>query len=71
MLYFRLRLIQEPARFDDWIWDVTWITHNKSESSLAIALSHNSVQLYDWHKRTVLQRVQCEEICILYPFYKI
>ncbi|XP_064630402.1 tRNA (34-2'-O)-methyltransferase regulator WDR6-like [Lineus longissimus] len=60
-----LQLVQEPTRFDDWIWDVAWVT-SKAESTLAVAQGHNCVQLYDWRTRTVLESVQCEEICILY-----
>lgn len=34
---------------------------------LALGLGHNAVILLDWKSTDVLKRVQCEEVCIMYP----
>ncbi|XP_064601080.1 tRNA (34-2'-O)-methyltransferase regulator WDR6-like [Liolophura sinensis] len=50
---------------EDLIWDVTWL-NDKDDPILALGLGHNTVILWDWKTTAVLERVQCEEVCIIY-----
>ncbi|XP_015677371.1 WD repeat-containing protein 6 [Protobothrops mucrosquamatus] len=51
----------------DWIWDLQWMEGRiEMSSSVAVALGHNSVALYDCIGQRVLQEVHCQEKCILY-----
>uniref|UniRef100_A0A8C5MUL5 tRNA (34-2'-O)-methyltransferase regulator WDR6 n=1 Tax=Leptobrachium leishanense TaxID=445787 RepID=A0A8C5MUL5_9ANUR len=51
----------------DWIWDVQWLgCDTQATFSLALALGHNSVALYDHENGNVLKEVHCAEKCILY-----
>ncbi|XP_030062140.1 tRNA (34-2'-O)-methyltransferase regulator WDR6 [Microcaecilia unicolor] len=51
----------------DWIWDLQWLKDSlEIPSSIALALGHNSVVLYDFLTQRTLKEVHCEEKCILY-----
>ncbi|XP_034287578.1 tRNA (34-2'-O)-methyltransferase regulator WDR6 isoform X1 [Pantherophis guttatus] len=56
----------------DWIWDLQWMEgRTERPSSVAVALGHNSVALYDCVGQRVLQEVHCQEKCILYSAHLV
>ncbi|XP_007443605.2 WD repeat-containing protein 6 [Python bivittatus] len=56
----------------DWIWDLQWLEGRaEMPSSVAVALGHNSVALYDCVGQRILQEVHCQEKCILYSAHLV
>ncbi|KAJ3146007.1 WD repeat-containing protein 6 [Geranomyces variabilis] len=51
--------------FKDWIKDVAWLKSGESER-LALAFAHNFVEIWDVPSGTFIEKIQCEEHCILY-----
>ncbi|KAJ7317114.1 hypothetical protein JRQ81_003276 [Phrynocephalus forsythii] len=56
----------------DWIWDLQWLEGTpETLLSVALALGHNSVALYDCRGQAVLREVHCQEKCILYSAHLV
>ena len=67
-----IHCLTDGREFEDWIWDVQWLEGDREgsgddDSSLALALGHNSVIKWQWRTDVILCHVHCEETCILYP----
>ncbi|TPX55136.1 hypothetical protein PhCBS80983_g05566 [Powellomyces hirtus] len=63
------QVIECPLRsFKDWIKDVHWMSADGDHPSitLALALTHNFVEVWDLTAGSLIDTVQCEEHCILY-----
>jgi len=58
------------VHLDDWIWDCAWIRRQDEgiDALIAAVLSHNSVVEVDFKSGSNLERVSCQESCILYPW---
>ncbi|XP_071793458.1 tRNA (34-2'-O)-methyltransferase regulator WDR6-like [Asterias amurensis] len=65
----RIKTLCDTPEFPDWILDVSFLSHETSETSsncLGIVLAHNSVMLWDWELKVCIEHVHCAENCILY-----
>ncbi|XP_029644930.1 WD repeat-containing protein 6 [Octopus sinensis] len=73
--YSGKRITEEhrSREFQDWIWDVRWLTNTDQcpNSNLAITLGHNVIVQWNWTADQLLNYVHCQEQCILYSAHFI
>ncbi|CAE1265105.1 unnamed protein product [Acanthosepion pharaonis] len=52
----------------DWIWDAQWLKTAQDDSfdCLALVTGHNCIVRINWKSSQLIDRIQCEEQCILY-----
>ncbi|XP_033119459.1 WD repeat-containing protein 6-like isoform X2 [Anneissia japonica] len=60
---FFIQFEMDVLEVSDWIWDIQFLINS---SHIAVALGHNSIELWDWRERVLLEDMHCEEKCILY-----
>ncbi|KAI9094362.1 WD40-repeat-containing domain protein [Phlyctochytrium arcticum] len=60
-----LTVLREFPIFRDWIKDVHWIMKD-TRTELALAFSHNFVEIWNYNESRPIYAVQCQERCLLY-----
>lgn len=64
----RISKICQALEIRDWIWDAQWLKTAQDDSfdCLALVTGHNCIVRINWKSSQLLDRIQCEEQCILY-----
>jgi WD40 repeat protein len=67
-----LSVVGEVVQFSDWILDVKWLNDHQESlatpDSMAVAMAHNQVTLWNWKNKRIVALVDCEVQCIIYSF---